>query len=169
MADKYIYNNSGQLTEKAAITTSAGAGDSGKIPALDGSGRLDTSMLPVGLSVETTSLPTSENLAAGDFVNIYDNAGTVTARKADASAGNAKKADGFVLAAVTSPASATIYYGNLNTALTSLTKGSIYYLSTGGGVTTTAPSTATHIVQRLGKAISTTSLLVEIQDTITLA
>ena len=36
MADKYIEINGGALQEKEAITSSAGAGDTGKIPALDG-------------------------------------------------------------------------------------------------------------------------------------
>ena len=46
MAAKYIKNNSGQLAEVEATTTSAGAGDAGKIIGLDSSGKIDTSMMP---------------------------------------------------------------------------------------------------------------------------
>ncbi len=169
--DKFLYNNAGQVTEKASIQSSAGAGDAGKIPALDSNGRLDTSMMPAGFGAETQTIPSFENLAAGDFVNIFSDSGTTKVRKADASGGNAKKADGFVLASVTAPANATVYYGNINNQLSGMTKGEIQYLSgsTPGARTETAPSTAAYIVQRLGKAISATEALVEIQDTVVLA
>ena len=54
------------------------------------------------------------------------------------------------------------YYppGSIITGLSSLTAGSVYYLSTGGSITTTAP-TPSSTVRRVvvGKAISTTALL----------
>lgn len=167
--NKYIALSSGQWVEVEAIQSSAGAGDAGKIPALDSSGRLDATMMPVGIGADTASIPTSENLAAGDFINLYDNSGTLTARKADAS--NGRRADGFVLAAVTSPANATVYFEGQNTQLSSLTLGAVYYLSgsVAGAVTATAPSTATHLVQELGKAISATALSTEIGRPVTLA
>lgn len=165
--NKYIKNASGQLTEEASVQTSAGAGDAGKIVALNGSGKIDDTMLE---GAEATSIEASENLSAGDFVNIFDDAGTTKVRKADASGGNAKKADGYVKDAVTSGQPATVYFGNINADLSGLTKGAIYYVSaTPGAITTTAPSTAAYIVQRVGKAISATELLVEIQDTLVLA
>ena len=83
MADKYIYNNSGTLTEKAAIISSAGAGDSGKIIALDAAGRIDNSMMPVGIGTDSGAVTASENLSAGDFVNIWNSTGAKV-RKADA-------------------------------------------------------------------------------------
>jgi hypothetical protein len=46
--NKYLSNSAGAVTEVAAIQTSAGAGDVGKIPALDAAGKLDTSMIPGG-------------------------------------------------------------------------------------------------------------------------
>lgn len=159
MTDKYFFNNSGKLKEKAAIVTSAGAGDAGKIIALDSSGLLDVSVMPAGISAEVVVAVSSENLTAGNFVNLYDNAGTVNVRKADATT-NAKPAHGFVLANTTSPASATVYLISAkNTGVTGLTVGLDYYLSTTpGGVVSTAPSTAGNIVQFLGRAISATSL-----------
>lgn len=157
--NKYIANNAGKLKEVSSIQSSAGAGDAGKIPALDSTGLLDISMMPVGVGAETVVVASSENLLAGDFVNLYSNAGTANARKADATS-NVKPAHGFVLANVTSPASATVYLiSNKNTAITGLTVGSDYYLSTTPGtVTTTAPSAASNIVQFLGRAITATSL-----------
>lgn len=166
---KYIALSSGQLTEVQPITTSAGAGDASKLAQTGASGTFDISLMPTGMVVETTSAVASEALAAGDFVNFWDNAGTLNVRKADATGGNAKRADGFVKAGVSSSATATVYYGNINDQVSGLTKGAIYYLSgTPGGVTTTAPSSTGNIVQRVGKALSATSLLVEIQDTIVL-
>jgi hypothetical protein len=40
--NKYLKNASGVVTEEASIQTSAGAGDAGKIPALDSAGKLDS-------------------------------------------------------------------------------------------------------------------------------
>jgi len=150
--------------EEASVQSSGGAGDAGKIVALDSSGKLDNSMMPVGIGADVKILPSSENLAAGDFVNIWNDAGTLKVRKADASGGVAKKADGFVLTAVTSPANATVYFEGINNQLTGLTIGSNYFLSAtvAGGSSVTVPSTAAHIVQPVGKAISTTEMNTEI-------
>lgn len=163
--NKYIANNGGKLKEVSSIQSSAGAGDAGKIPALDSAGLLDVSMMPAGVGAEVVVAASSENLAAGDFVNLYNNGGTINVRKADATT-NAKPADGFVLANVTSPANATVYLvSGQNTALTSLTVGADYWLSTTpGAVTATAPSATGNIVQRLGKARSTTAVIFEQQD-----
>ncbi len=163
--DKFIFNNGGKLKEKASNQSSAGAADAGKIVALDSSGLIDVSMMPTGIAAETIVAASSENLVAGNFVNLYDNAGTVNVRKADATT-IAKPAHGFVLASVTSPANATVYLiSNKNTAVTGLTVGADYWLSTTpGGVTATAPSAAGNLVQRLGIATSAT-LLPFISDT----
>lgn len=163
--DKYFFNNAGKVKEKAAIQSTAGAGDAGKIPALDSAGLLDISMMPAGVGAEVIVAASSENLLAGDFVNLYNNAGTINVRKADATA-NTKPADGFVLANVTSPANATVYLISAqNTAVTGLTVGADYWLATTPGtVTSTAPSTGGNIVQRLGKAKSATALVFENQD-----
>lgn len=165
MADKPIQLISGVKTEVEATVVSAGGANAGDIVALDGSGKLDSSVLPSGIGADTTVLPSSENLAAGDFVNIWNDSGTLKVRKADASGGVAKQADGFVLAAVTAPANATVYHEGTNDQLSGLTIGSRYYLSgTAGGVTATAPSTAAHIVQYVGKAKSTTAIAVEMDE-----
>jgi hypothetical protein len=154
---KYLRNNAGVITEEASIQTSAGAADATKIPALDASGKLDTSFMPTGIGADTASIVTSESLAAGDLVNIYDNAGTVTARKADATTAG-KEAHGFVLSAVTSPAAATVYFEGSNTQVTGLTGGPQYLSTTAGLSTPTAPSGSGNVVQRVGIATDATVL-----------
>lgn len=167
---KYIRNNAGQLTETNGLVSSTGVSDANKIVETGSDGRLDPTVMPAGFGAETKSIVAFENLAAGDFVNVFNDSGTIKVRKADASGGNAKRAHGYVLAAVTAPASATVYYGNLNNQLTGLTIGAMYYLSgTAGAVTTTPPTTPTHIVQQIGVATTVSEILVEIQPTITLA
>lgn len=157
MADKYLYNNAGTITEKAAITTSAGAGDSGKIPALDSSGRLDNSVMPTGIGADTATITASEALAAGDLVNVWNSTGAKV-RKADASTAG-KEAHGFVLAAVSNGAAATVYFEGTDTQVTGLTPG-VQFLSaaTPGAATATAPSGTGQVVQRVGFATAATAL-----------
>lgn len=155
--DKYLFNNAGVMTEKAAIQSSAGAGDAGKIPGLDASGRLDNSMMPAGIGADTASIATSESLAAGDFVNVYNDGGTAAVRKADATTVG-KEAHGFVLAAFTHPTTATVYFEGPNTAVTGRTPGVQYLSTSAGGSTVTAPSGAGNVVQRIGVATSATSI-----------
>lgn len=165
---KYIALITGKLKEVAGLVTSSGAADAGKIPELDGSGRLDSSMMPVGFGSETKVIQASENLAAGDFVNVFNSTG-LRVRKADAS--NGRIAHGFVLNSVTSGQNATVYYGNLNTAVSGRTIGVEQYLSasTAGAVVETPPTGSGHTVQRLGVATGATEMLVEIQTPVELA
>jgi hypothetical protein len=104
MANKYIAMVAGLLTEVAALVTSAGAGDAGKIVALDSSGKLDTSLMPTGVGADTQAIATSESLAAGDLVNVFNSTGAKV-RKADSSV-SGKEAHGFVLAVFTHPTTA---------------------------------------------------------------
>lgn len=193
---KYIKNVSGALTEEAALTTSAGAGDAQKIPALnasgvldltivngkttsagagdasklvalDSSGRIDTTMMPVGLGPDTASITTSEALAAGDFVNIWNSSGA-KARKADATVAG-KHAMGFVLSAVGSGAQATVYFEGTNTSVTGQTPGPVFLGTTAGAAAAAAPSAAGNVVQRIGFAISATAINFQSGTPITLA
>lgn len=175
-------------------TTSAGAGDSGKIPALnasgvlddtiinatvtsvankvvklDASGRLDATVMPVGIGADTAAVVASEALAAGDLVNIYNNAGTANARKADAST-SGKEAHGFVLSAVASGATATVYFEGTNTQMTGMTPGVQFLSGVTAGKTSSAAATGTgKIVQRVGYAISATAMNFDAFDPIILA
>jgi hypothetical protein len=169
MPDKYIYNNQGTLTEREAKDSSAGAGDAGKIVALDSTGRLSSTMMPVGMGADTKTITASENLNAGNFVNIWNDAGTVKVRKADATTAG-KEANGFVLNTVTAGSAVEVYFEGTNTQLTGLTGGAMYFLSTtAGGVTSTAPSASGNIVQKLGRALSDTEINFEPSDPIVLA
>lgn len=220
---KVLKNNAGTLTEETTLTTSAGAGDANKIPALnasgvldstiinskntsagagdagkipalnasgilddtiinasvtsaagkivklDGSGRLDATVMPVGVGADTASIVASEALAAGDLVNIWNNAGTANVRKADASV-SGKEAHGFVLAAVSALASATVYFEGTNTQCTGLTPGPQFLSgATAGKTVATAPTGTGKVVQRVGFAISATALNFDGSDPIVLA
>lgn len=164
-AKSFLRLIAGRITEIAGLVTSAGAADDGKIPALDSTGRLDISMMPVGVAAETKSMPCSENLADGDFVDIYNAAGTLKCRKADATA-SGKEADGFVLASYLSGATAVVYLEGTNTHVSGLTLGSRYYLSTTAGTPTdTPPSASGNVVQYIGTALSATELTFEPDST----
>jgi hypothetical protein len=158
--NKYLKLNSGVPTEEAALQTSAGAGDAGKIVALDSTGKIDSTMMPTGIGADTASIVSSENLAAGDFVNIYDDGGTPTARKADATTAG-KEAHGFVLAGVTAPAAATVYFEGSNDQVSGAVAGKVYLATTAGGFVAAAPSASGNVVQQLGVATSATSINVE--------
>jgi hypothetical protein len=194
---KFIKNNAGTLAEEAALTTSAGAGDANKIPALNGSGvldltitngknasagagdagklvaldstgRIDSSMMPVGIGADTKSIVASEALAAGDLINVWNNAGTANARKADGST-TGKEAHGFVLAGVAQGASATVYFEGANTQCTGLTPGPQFLSVTAGKTSAAAPSAAGQTVQRVGFAVSATEMNFDAADAIQLA
>lgn len=195
---KFFKNLLGIPTEESALTTSAGAADADRIPALNANGVLDASIinsmvesggatdankviaagadgrisetvLPVGVGPDVAVIVASENLAAGDFVNIYDDAGTAKARKADASS-LAKEAHGFVKASYLAAANATIYFEGPNTSVTGQTPGRVFLSTTPGLATDTAPTgTAGFIVQRLGVATSATAINFEAQTPFVLA
>lgn len=169
MAQKFLRILAGVIAELEALVTSGGAGDAGKIVATDSTGKLDQSLMPVGMGADTKILVASENLAAGDKVNIWNDAGTAKARKADATTAG-KEANGFVLAAVSLGNNATVYFDGTNTQLSGLTPGAVYYLATvAGQITTTPPSGSGNVVQRVGRALSATELSFEPGEPITLA
>lgn len=168
-AKRYLSIVSGAITEIIATITSAGAGNSGDLVALDAAGKLDLTVMPTGVGPDTASIVTSENLAAGDLVNVYNNGGVATARKADASAAG-KEALGFVLSAVTSPAAAVVYGAGNNSGVSGLTPGAQYLsASTPGRATSTAPTGSAQVVQRVGVATAAGNLNFEFQVPVTLA
>ena len=91
-------------------------------------------------------------------------------RKADATSAG-KEAHGFVLAAVASGASGTVYpEENVLTGLSGLTPGARQFLAaTAGTRSETAPSTSGNAVQIVGVALSATELLFRPETPITLA
>lgn len=151
-------NTSGEHEEIIPLVSSSGAPDASKLVQTDPGGKLDPSLFPAGFGADVTVLEASEALSAGDFVNIFDDGGTIKVRKAQANS-IATKADGFVLAAVSAAANASVYRRGENNQLT-LTAGSRYFLSpsTPGSVDVAAPSGNNEIVQPLGVAHSTTAM-----------
>ena len=168
MANKYLVPSGAGLGQIEFLVTSTGASDAGKGVATDATGRLDSSVMPVGIGADTSSIVASEALSAGNFVNIYNNAGIANARKADATT-SGKEAHGFVLAAVASGASATVYFNGTNTAVTGATPGNVFLATTAGGFTSTAPSGAGNVVQYIGCAVSATAINFERGIPVTLA
>lgn len=170
MVDKVLRRVNGRTQQYTPVQASAGAADAGKIPALNAEGKIDPSMYDAGAE-QTTPVVTSEAIGAGKFVNLYDNAGTLTARLADNS--NDRPAHGFVKTAAASAATATVYpLDAVNTAMTGLTVGAVYYLGTAGGVITPAldatSAAAGSIDQKLGLATSATELATDDYDYVVL-
>lgn len=151
----------------SALTSSAGIGDANKIIATNSAGKLDPSFLPTGVELVVETIVTSEVIAAGDFVNIWDDTGTRKVRKADAA--TARPAHGFVLSGASSGANASVYLTGLNTQVSGYTAGAKIFLSdiTPGTGSATPPIESTgYINQILGVAASTTSLRFEFDDPI---
>lgn len=159
---RFLTRAGGKTKQMQAKAASTGAPDAGALVALDDTGRLDQSVMPLGIGVQVDILPASEALDAGDFVNIFDDAGAARVRKADNS--NGRPADGFVSAAVTIAADATVHpLDGVNAAVSALSPGKEYWLGTAGDVTDTPldetdPANANKISQQLGKALSATEL-----------
>lgn len=183
---KFLKQSNGAMAEEAALTTSAGAADAHRIPALNaagvldtsiingkavtagaadagkpiltnGSGKLDETMLPTGLGADVWPLTASEALTAGDFVNIWNDGGTAKVRKADATT-EGKHAMGFVKAAVALNAQATVYFEGTNDQVTGQTPGDVYLQTTAGRGGAAAPSAAGNVIQRIGFAVSATAV-----------
>lgn len=163
MADdgRFLTEENGEIKEERAINVSAGGADVDKIARLDGAGKFDITMMPAGIGEDSISLATFEDLSAGDWVNVFDDSGTVKLRKADATTVG-KDATGFVKVASTAPAVNTIVFEGVNAANAGLTLGVTYWLSTtAGGETTTAPSASGNIVQKVGRSLSLTEIAFE--------
>lgn len=116
------------------------------------------------LSAQSVSVPlvTSEVLARGAFVNVWNNGGIATLRNAT-NTDPTKTANGFVLSSAAIGGIVDFFPpGQFNTGLTGLTPGTLYFLGTAGGVTVTPPApTATgQVSQMLGKSTSATTISV---------
>ena len=148
----------GRPTRQTPLTTSAGAADAAKIIQTNAAGQVDITLLPPGIGPDSVTVLTAAALTAGSQVNIFNNAGTANVRPAIATSISTEY-HGYVTAAFGSGVMATVFFDDNNTAVTGLTPG-VQYLSaaTAGAVTSTPPSTAGQIVQRVGVATSATSL-----------
>ena len=166
-AKKFLRLVNGVLTEIFGVQTSAGAGNAGDLVSLDDSGRIDNSMMPVGIGADTATITASETLAAGDWVNVWSDSGAKV-RKADATTAG-KEAHGFVLAAVTSGNPATVYFEGTNTQVSGQTPGPVFLQTTAGVGGPTVPSASGNVVQQIGVAVSATAVNFERGVPVTLA
>ena len=156
-AKKFLRLVSGVITEVFGVQSSAGAANAGDVPVLDDTGRLDNSMMPVGIGADTAVIAASESLAAGNWVNVWNDASTAKVRKADATTAG-KEVHGFVLSAVTSGNPATVYFEGTNTQVSGQTPGPVYLQTTAGTGGATIPSASGNVVQQVGVALSATSV-----------
>lgn len=169
-AKKFLRTGTGVefFDEVSGVVSSAGAANDGDIPALDAGGKLDVSLMPTGIGADTASIVSSENLAAGDLVNIWQDTGTTKVRKADATT-SGKQADGFVLASVTAPSPALVYFDGTNAQVSGLTPGKQWLSTTAGKSQAIRPSASGNVQQPVGYAISATSLTFNVGETIKVA
>lgn len=107
----------------------------------------------------TQQITASENLTAGELVNLWSDAGALAIRKADAT-DDTKPANGFVKVAVTSGDVGVFFTdGQQDAGFSGLTPGATYYLAVGGGITVTPPAVSGNGLQSVGVAMSATTLL----------
>lgn len=162
-APRFLQRILGVATDVAAAVV-GGTGSANMLVGTNNAGTIDPTFFPAGIGGDVTTLPASEAIAAGAPVNVWNNGGAANVRNADSGTASAgKAADGFVNAAVSSGANATVYTSGQNTGLTGLTPGALYYLGASGAVTTTPPSTSGTTVQQLGRAYSATVLDMQIK------
>lgn len=107
----------------------------------------------------TEQIVASQALVAGSFVNVWNNAGTISIRAASAYPPNICPADGFILSAVASGGVATVYFSGRNhmANFQDFAPG-IHYLNSGGASSTFAPTTKGCLVQRIGFALTINSI-----------
>lgn len=160
---------SGKRVRKTALISSSGVPDASKIVQTNAQGVLDSTLLPPGIGDDTKDIEAGEALNAGDFINIYDDGGTVKVRKADATAAG-KEAHGFVLQTYALAATAKVYFEGCNDQLSGLTPGEDHFLSKTAGEATDDISTyvSGNVYQRLGQAVSANAIAFESGDCILL-
>lgn len=102
-------------------------------------------------------------LPVGSIVNLFNNGGIINARLANAGSASTM-AHGIVTSVSAAGAVAEIQWlRGLSQSISGLTVGSLYYLSTSSGlITATRPSTAGSIIQPIGVAFDSSTLLVDI-------
>ena len=128
----------GTQEAKEAVYQSKGALSEGEVTGLGKDGKLHVSVMPDGIGEPTLAVIGTESIGAGKYVNVFDDAGTMKFRLADAAKG--KVANGFLSSAFTfdalePDATATVHLGGRNS-IAGLTVGTRYFLGEDGEVTT---------------------------------
>lgn len=108
---------------------------------------------PSGIPVQTVQIQAAQNITADTFIHI-----TSGFQMVPASAATGLSADGFVIANVNIGTFGAVYLAGVVTGFSGLTGGSVY-LSSSGGATSTPPASGSGLyVQRLGIAVSSSSV-----------
>lgn len=163
-AKSFARRVAGVWREVLGVVISTGTANAGDIPALDDTGHLDASVMPVGFGADVKPLVASEALTAGNLVSIWSNSGTENVRKADGTT-EGKPCVGFVLDNAASGATVNVYFGRKITGLTGIVPGARYYLSKTAGAFTATPVTGSGAVdQFIGVGCSTTEIAFEPDD-----
>ena len=167
---KFIKVGTNGLYTQENTVEIGGAENAGKVVHLTSSGVLDETVMPSGIGVDTLVYIASENLSANEIVNIYNNDGTITVRKADAGVNN-YAASGYVKEAVTSGENATVYINGIcpGTFAVSDVDKPVFLSDTAGGTTLTMVSGTGKIHQIIGTVVSTTGFNFVRQSPILLA
>ena len=167
--DTFLRLENGKEKSVKGTDASTGIAQAGDIVSLDNTGKLDVSLLPVGVGPDVAVLEASEDVGVGDYVNIFDDGGTPKVRLADNS--NGRDAHGYIPTggAATTGNNATVYFEGPNPNLTGLTAGARQYLGTGGNATATPldptlPANNGSIHQFLGIAVNATTINTDIDD-----
>lgn len=155
--------------------TAGGGGSANLIPQLDGSGLIPVSMIPPEAldGVWEESVVLSETVAAGDLLNIYNNGGVLTARRAKASGPTPLQATAVAKTAGNSTDTIVAQIGVV--AVTKTGHGftlwePLFLSTTAGAFQATPPNTSGQLVQTVGYA-KTANLIVAdtLKDAILLA
>lgn len=163
----FLDRQSGTHKRTAAIATSAGAGDAGKIIKLDSGGKLDTSFFPDDvLNGQERVMEVTETVTSGAALNFFNSSGTLKARLADGT-DTTKPAMGFAKAGIASGQSGLVRLGDGLLTKTShgFTIGAVLYLSTTPGAFTATPlSTAGQWDQRCGFVVDANTIYFEPEE-----
>lgn len=111
-------------------------------------------------AITRASLQALEAIPAGSFVNISSSGGAAKLQLAD-STDDTKPADGYCPAAIASGNFGYVLFGRglVIEGLTALTPGIDQWLGAAGQPTEVVPSTEGNLIQRLGKALTATTML----------
>lgn len=194
---KFLKHANGAAAEEYALTTSAGAGDAHRIPALNtngvldatilnaksssagaadagktvvlgADGKIDSTMFSASGNADSQDMQASEALVAGDWVNIHNVSNAFRVRKADATT-DGKHAMGFVLQGVAANGTVKVYFEGVNTGVTGMVPGDVYLTNTPGVGSATPPNGSGNVVQNIGVAISATAVSFSVHPRIVLA
>lgn len=171
MVKKYLIIDlsTGKIKEESTGSF-GGPIDSNKIPNLDSNGQLTLAMMPDGVGPDTKTAIAYEDLEAYDFVNFFNDNGTVKVRKAIASLSD-HEAHGFVKENFNANDIATIYLNGTAIIIADSTDvGKPVYLSATiyGKYSLKNPTISGHYNQKIGTVIGINLMDVEIFQSIEL-